>query len=371
MKLSQKYILSILFNEMDAFKFRNVIFNAKHMSKDNVYMLMAALYSGDYQTLVNICVKKLHEKAMNKNKYTYLVFLAHAYFQLRDDQKLAEVCTFFERLVSADKNKGVITKHFPSMNFYSCFLNKEYDKCKIICNEETYLETSILQITGEFNYAVSCFNNGELQAAECCFKKIIEKAPKMHFCILSQNYLQEIEGNNKQTNSEILPENTSVLSGKKKLQIRYTAIVLFFIILISASFGNLYITQKKDFEYKLKNALSDVYAEYQIIENFELKKDGKKVDNICVVTTDEELIDVWLIKTNDKGESFHYFDAIRGAIEDQYYCIKSATSDYYIGLQLYNNKAEIPEKYYKIVDFTMDNDEYYMCFDYIENEPYQ
>ena len=237
--IAKKYIFSILYKEMDAFKFKSVI-EDKHFFCTDFLWVLSAYSLGDYQTTINICTKKLMKNSRVNNKYFYLLLLARSYFELRDIEKLHVVCDKFEYYLLQEKKAQQIRKQYSVMQFFQYFLKKDFDACKLyyesrINNSEkvTKSKNNLLKLQSSFYYAIACYKTNDIEKAEEIFNKIIEIAPKINFANLSKRYLEEISGL-EETVIEILPDFNYVLPNEKKMNILiiFKKTLIFIVILL-------------------------------------------------------------------------------------------------------------------------------------------
>ena len=89
--ISKKIIGSVLFNELDAQTFQEIM-NDKHLLPHLGYRIGGALSIGDYQTVVNNVEFKMRNKRCSlRQQLSYLSLLSRVYFELRDFEKLKDL----------------------------------------------------------------------------------------------------------------------------------------------------------------------------------------------------------------------------------------------------------------------------------------
>ncbi len=87
--IANKTIASVLFKDLNALRFQQILNSSKHLIPPLSYRINAAFFTGDYQTVVNIASCQMQKKRCSiKEKFLYLTILARVYFELRDFEKL-------------------------------------------------------------------------------------------------------------------------------------------------------------------------------------------------------------------------------------------------------------------------------------------
>lgn len=374
--MANKYIFSILTYDLDPHKFKEVIEN-KFLSLPIVYRVLAAYCSGDYQTTINICAKKLTDKKTASKKYVYLLFLARSYFELGDMEKLRVVCNKFQQYVEADVNGEKIRQNYSVMQYYVCYLNGNFNQCKRLCEEGRDINKNSSQIVsdktrkiqGDFNYAVACYKLGDIETARQIFEGIISIAPKMNLSSLSKKYLDAVNACEHEAKKypEILPDFSYILPehvGSLHLRIiNYAMIGIFLLILCFSNVAENNSNMKVS-DTKLNNALAVEYKEYEIIEYFILTEANKPVDTICIVKNDLGKTDVGVVVTYDKQNTYSFIKIIEDMEIGQTYFQESITSNYNIGFTLYDNEYDIPQDVYQVIEIHVDNSLQFFCIEY-------
>lgn len=192
----RKYkITNILLYDMDVEKYKTVIDAGKFYSKQWYEQIDIALFSGEYQLVVNMSAHKLNSKISMQQKFIYLTALGRVYFILQDIEKLAKVCDYFEQIIALEKGGFErYNKIFPIFNFYRHYINNEFFECK------QYIEDNIaksnlspLQKTMlHYNLAVLLYKWGDIKNAVKEFNYVCISAPQLNLSKLSEKYLIKI-----------------------------------------------------------------------------------------------------------------------------------------------------------------------------------
>ena len=288
-------IASVLFNNLDAPQFQQIINDNKHFNPPLSYRINAAAFTGDYQTIVNIASFQMQKKRCSvREKYFYLSLLARAYFELRDFEKLKALLAKYEELKMLYPSKTFLTTPNSAWSYYRYFLEQNYESCKTVCKERNLglklkaWDTQIRKLQNDFYYAVACYSTGDMENAKKTFESIISDAPKIHLSEISRKYLDAIKTNSEITVfEEIVPEKNYQLYDSrttKKIH-RHKIITVILLIIVSSSIITSsvfdYMEKKKqeqhqeiynsalaEYETKLNNALSKHYDNAIFVKYF-------------------------------------------------------------------------------------------------------
>lgn len=384
--IANKIILSVLFSELDAPRFQEII-DDKRFVPSLVYRINAALSNGDYQTVVNIAtIQMCKQKSSIKVKYYYLCILARVYFELRDFDKLEILFTKFNEYKEIYPSKPFLNSQNTLWNYYGYLLEKNYEKCKLICQKRNSSlkpnrrDTKFNKIQNEFYYAVACYENGEIEVAKVTFKGVVCAAPRMYIAIVSQKYLDAINQDQQPllTDVEIIPdaryqtydEKTVLRINRHRITMRIGIIIVVVLLAVSSAFN--YIDKKHNsgigvFESKLNAALIEYYEEATIIEYFNLKKEETNVDSLGLIGIGNR-VDLIEIVSNDGNQTFDVLLVEENIDVEKYYCVKSPASSYYIGFSLSTTEF-INVESYCVRKFNFNGSEYWLNIDYVEMYP--
>ena len=104
--LFNKLFMSVINEKLDADTYLSMVYQGNVDSRLASMQLYGEYWCGNYQNVIGICKKKLADpKAANKFDFLYFAYLANAYFDLGDDEKLRDVCARFEASVMNKKPK--------------------------------------------------------------------------------------------------------------------------------------------------------------------------------------------------------------------------------------------------------------------------
>lgn len=381
--ITKRTILSVLFNELDAHKFREII-SDKRFVPPFWYRISGAISTGDYKTVVNMAATQIRKKNCSvRVKYACLSILARAYFELRDFEKLKVLYTKYEEYKKSYSSKSYFRKTNSMWSYYKYFSEQNYYACKTVCKERNMAlkpkawGSKYVKLQNDFYYAVACYSDGELETAKESFENIINTAPKMFLSKVSQKYLETI-GTSSQpivSEEEVLPQEDyrpfDVNTSNKIRRNRVVFVIMLSVLCILTVISSVsdYINQQNynakiaEFENDLNDALSDHYEQARFIRYFSTEYNGQYLDTLCIIDTTDGL-DLASIVTYDGGETCDIIILKEDINIAKSYCIKSAVSDNYIGFRIFNSQISDGDFYYAI-EFTYDDEKYWLGIDYI------
>mgnify|MGYP003300646501 CR=1 FL=1 len=270
--------------------------------------------------------------------------------------------------------------------YYEYYLDSNYEAAKTICNERNDSLSPKLRLfkfrrlENNFNYAIACYANNEMELARKIFEEIVATAPKLYISNISKEYLEAIQNNSElKVNDEVLPESGFQLytDYDKKKQLKNHILITFFTILLAlflvlSAMINYFKKQDEEqriikYEQKLNDAISENYSRAEFLTYFDVKYDDKNLDALCIIDTGINL-DIASIITRDKGETSDLVILKRNLKVGKYYCEKLYINDYYIGFKIYDEKKNAKD-FYHVVEFTYENTKYWFVIDYIGETP--
>ncbi len=196
-----KYINSILFWDLNPSMY-NAVFEAEKITSYHLFeKIFFAFYTGDFQTVINICYAKLGEqnKRVEKYRYLYLLFLARTYFYLGDFENLRLICDRFKTTTEADPKGEKIRNGFSFFKYANLYLDGNFAECKayyekLLQKKETgFSKNKINDIQVNLNYAIVCYKLQETETAEEIFNSIVTQAPDLYFAVIAKGYLDAIK----------------------------------------------------------------------------------------------------------------------------------------------------------------------------------
>ena len=383
--IAQRQFMPVLIKELNAPKFNEAI-NSKGFVAPVIYRISAALTLGDYQTVVNIAdVKLKKEKLSIQNKVIYLSALAKAYFELRDFDKVKELCSKYNELKGSYPKKSYFKSKYSLWNYFDSFLANDYEACKTLCKKaistSNSKKTNYGKLQNGFYYAVACYENGEMEEAKKAFENIIAFAPNMYLANVSQKYIEGIEANSQivMSETEVLPEQDYKLFDdaglakirRNKIIMRILLILCIFLFAISFFINNAERGGNSDllsYEARLNKSISSYYDDAEAVTSFTLKTDANvHIDDICLINSGG-VLDLVSVVTRDGGDTFGLEKLVTNIALDVPYCVYSHITNYYIGFQIYTDKSWDTDCY-NVVEFEYNGQTCWLCVDYIGAAP--
>ncbi len=242
-----KYINSILFDELNPLKYNAVFECGKIVSNHLFEKIDFAYYTGDYQTVINICTAKLKDPKQNRYKYWYMHYLARAYFDAGDFENLRLIYDKFQIITEADANCEKLRNQFLFFKFIGLYLSGEFLECKAFYenllsntkfNSSKTPKLNVIQT--KYTYAIACYKSNDLETATEIFNYIITEAPQLNFAAISQKYLNAIE-NSEEYQSENITINTDenfvVPTPGKSIKIRKIVALILAVLIFICMWG--------------------------------------------------------------------------------------------------------------------------------------
>ncbi len=364
--IANKTIVYVLVKQFDAIEFQKII-QQKPFFPSLDYRINAAMFTGDYQTVVNIANLQLTKKLSLRARYIYLCILAQVYFELRDFEKLQKILTEYDNYRSKHSSKSFLRQSYSVWSYYRYFLEHNYQACKVLCKERNLgitansLNSEFLKLRNDFFYAIACYENQEFEEAEKIFKSIISRAPKMYVSNISEKYVVAIECNSDcpfatsniipDSNFQIYDSKTASRIKRNRMIIIIGLIIVAITTIVSSAFG---AYDKKGikaidaYETKLNVALQAQYDEYNLVDYFNLLHNNDVTDVFCIVEDEKDQCDIGFIVTYDDGNTFDFICAVNDIKQGGRYVVKSPTGMHSVAIDIglksgtdYDNKVII------------------------------
>lgn len=381
--ISKKIIGSVLFNELDAQTFQEIM-NDKHLLPHLGYRIGGALSIGDYQIVVNNVEFKMRNKRCSlRQQLSYLSLLSRVYFELRDFEKLRDLYGKYNTLKDRHSEKSMFQSQYSVWTYYESFLKREYETCKALCKAPLNMKawgSNYVKLEKDFYYAVACYENGEMEGAKKSFENIIAFAPNMYLANVSQKYIEGIEANSQPVLSEtkiVHEKDYEIFGYNTSAKLRRHRIVNIVVLIISAvtilllCFYDTKMGSNSDistYETRLNNAISRAYKDAEAVTSFTLKTDANAyIDDICLINNGGTL-DLVSVVTGYGGNQLSLEKLVTNIALDVPYCVYSHITNYYIGFQIYTDKSW-DTNCYNIVEFEYNGQTCWLCIDYIGTTP--
>ncbi|MBE6666533.1 MAG: hypothetical protein E7603_10045 [Ruminococcaceae bacterium] len=376
--LNARTISFPLILRLDAPLYYELIKQGKSVNTSAVYQIQAEYFVGHYANVIELCNKKLEDRHVERRwRYYLFSFLANAYFNLGEDEKLREVCNKFYAFLASDRKKEKVLKRFYDFPFFTVFVNGNFEACEQYLKQPKK-QTPLQRISLAFWKARVDLCKGETEEAKNGFEKIIAEAPLVTYAELSKKALEAME-NGGDYREAVAPlaeaENPAPLQPpaiasffkvyNKVLNVILIVLVCFLavVFLISWVLNLDWDPHDKAVEVLLEEDLGEV----DMLETFDLEKDDFWVDSmfLCKNTefilvgstyyyTDEEYTLYYEIQAQVPlstllAEDFRQITNVYDAITEE--C--TVTSAFYA------NREDVPDENYYLTSFVIEDKTFY------------
>ena len=383
---ANKNFISILSKERDALKFYDTVYKTP-LRQSMLYRMNAEWYVGHYEKLIALSQTGYRQAKKSQSKALYLLYLARAYFDLRDFENLEKTVNEFCKLEQIDPKKA---RYGEAFKYYRAFLDKKFDICIFISEEQIKKNNTktnngkMILLTQKSNYAVACYENGDFDKAKEIFESFLDETPGLcNFKALSEKYLEAIEKKDDTVISSVIIEVDPDAAAPdfhkiKKRNIKAKILILVGIVIIITSLisheyneykqEEKYQNELKQFEDEMKLAVAKSYSDFEILSHFAVYKDGKQIDCFIIIQTTEG-IDLLQYVTYDGGITKDIIIAQNNILKSEAYCIEATAKGNFVGFTITDNRSSIPSDVYECISITVNNVENWFYIDYIEASP--
>lgn len=379
---ANKNLINILSNELNAQKFYNAIYQ-KPFHPSILYQLNAEWYIGNYKKMIALSLTGFKNSKSIHRKCIYLVYLARAYFDIRDYEKLNETVDSFYQLQEGAKKKEKLLSRYPIFKYYKTYLNGDFEHCISISQlrmekiQKKRSNGKLLWLTNQINLAIAYYELEEFDKAKEIFLWFVKTTPNLNnFYKISVMYLEAIEKNispcstnqpDEEENAQVEHEYLSFVKKKKKKK----AILYILIIVLIGAFAVLdffkYSEKKQgqgeynsaiiEYENDLNNAIAKNYDDANFIKYFNLTN-KHPIDTFCLIEVEDRL-DLVSIVTFDGGESLDLVLLIENIQIPYDYSVKSAVSDNQITFSVTDEQMPASNDN-EIIEFSSNNKDYWI-----------
>ena len=381
---SIKNFSDILSSEKNSRKFYDTIHH-RPLRPPLLYRLHAEWYIGNYEKLILLAQASYKTSKSIRMKITSLVFLARAYFELHNIDRLKEVTDTFFELEKANSKKKKFFSNYKIFHFYKSFIDENYAKCmEFVDDQLNHLDTrkqkdELRWLTQQSNRAICFYWQGNKQKAKELFEQFKSNSPNLaNFNGLADKYLLAIENDDSSILNISVYDNTDIndfeyqflalRTKKKKKKIIFSILLL----IVLGVLTSLEIKDYKDriesqsryendiieYENDLKIAITKKYGNANFIKYFNITDGTQHIDSFCLVEHGDRL-DLTSIVTYDGGESLDLIILIEDIQIPNDYSVKSAVSNNQI--EFYISNEQLPTSIDKeLIEFSLNNRNYWI-----------
>lgn len=383
---ANKNFISILSKEGDAWNFYDTVYKSP-IRYSMTYRLNAEWYVGNYENLIALSQTGYRQAKKSQSKALYLLYLARAYFDLRDFENLEKTVNEFCKLEKIDPKKA---RYMEAFKYYRFFLDKKFDICIFISEEQIKKNNTktnngkMILLTQKSNYAVACYENGDFDKAKEIFESFLDETPGLcNFKALSEKYLEAIEKKDDTVISSVIievdpdaavPDFHKIKNRNIKAKILIlVGIVMIVTSLISHEYNEYkqeekYQNELKQFEDEMKLTVAKSYSDFEILSHFAVYKNGKLIDYFIIIQTTDG-IDLLQYVTYDDGVSKDVIIVQSKVLKSETYCIEAITKGNFIGFSITDSEESVSSEVYECIPITVNDIEHWFYIDYIEATP--
>lgn len=381
---SYKNFFQILSREHNSQEFYDAI-HQRPLNPSLIYRLHAEWYVGNYEELILLSQAGYTTAKSLQKKCTCLVFLARAYFELHNKDKLKQITDTFYELKKMNPMKEKLFSNYKIFFFYQSFINENYSSCMDYIDEQLMhlnirkQEDNLRWLTQQINRAICYYWQGDKQKAKELFEYFKQNTPNLkNFTDLAMKYLSAIECNNSSAlNTEMYDDvNTydvecQIFALKKQLKKKKS---IFFVLLIAflgllMSFEIIdyihegdsqskYLNEVIEYENDLNNAIDRNYDNGKFIKYFDVRNGEQHIDTFCLIEVGGKL-DLASIVTYDGGKTLELLMLVKDIRIPYDYCLKSAISDHQITISI-SDKYLSDSNYIEVIEFSSGNTSYWL-----------
>ena len=371
----KNFILNILYRDLDAEVFMEVLRRYKLDLSSAVYRLDAEYFTGNYKNVVSVCKTNLASEDLTpKHVMFYNLNLTMIYFDIGDTENLKSAynafCNAFDQC--APKTQAKLKKFWGIMDFYGAYLNGDIDFCKAWL--EIPVNNNLARYTRTFLKARLAFLTGDEQTAKELYTKIKAEIPSLNYGILASVYLSVPAEEAKVSNPslfDIYGEPTELNAFYYPRKIKYWRLGLLLAAIICICFLVLgeFEDRPKDFgEYgeQVVALFERDYDNVELIELISVEKDAFVVETLGVFKTDTDVIVCSLYTYEGVSETLYTpqvtvpISALTTGKARTQKSFWATTSDYNITLLFCNEKSEIPHNHYGTYSFKLNGERVYL-----------
>lgn len=382
--VSARYITSPLILRFDAPLYYELIKQGKSANASAVYQIQAEYFVGHYANVIELCNKKTDDRRVERRwRYYIFSFLANAYFNLGEYEKLREVCNKFYAFLASDRKKEKVLKRFYDFPFFVVFLNDNFEACEQYLKQQK-IKYPLQCITLAYWKARVDLRKGETEEAKKGFEAVIAEAPLLTYAKLSQKALEAMENGvdyrdmaaplAEEENPTPLqpPAVASFLKVYGKV-IKIISIVLacFLVLtlLISWILKFDWDTNWDFYDQEIELLLEEDFGDVNLLKSFDLEKDGYWVDSMFLCKTADSVLVGSIYYYTDEEDTLYYeiqaeiplSELLAEDFSQAKHVYAAVTEDCTVTSGFYANKKDIPDGKCYSTSFVIDGKTFYFA----------
>lgn len=198
--IREKTVERVIYEDLDSEKFSEIV-KLGAFGKSKHHKMLAAMYSGDHETILSITEENLKKQSNPVELCNNLYKRGFVYFEREDYDSLAKTVNEFKKLKAQHPKFAGIFENYSVFEKYDALIDEDYEYIVEICeydlkNDSKKQQNHKLTILNvSFYRAVALYKLERFDEARAAFENIIAFAPKTYKATLAKEYLKRPELN--------------------------------------------------------------------------------------------------------------------------------------------------------------------------------
>ncbi len=373
--IRNKFILNVIWKDLDAETFLAIVQQGKIDTYLADYQLYGELFCGRYENVVSICKAKMSDsKIARRHRGMYLVYLAHVYFHIGDDENLHCVLDQYDFFLATEKawTRSGYLKKYKNMTFYENYLKRDIKACTELMNRPA--NTRLDNYIDTFKRARLALIQGNADEARGYYEALAKEVPQLCYGKLSEEALAKME---EQTSDQVTklmdisgdPSPVSTYnprSAKVRIIICLAILAVFLLYAVVSDIGA-WVDKKayEEFAEEVRLLVEEDHDNVTVLDLFVLANEDEIVDSMFICKTDTQLI-LGSIYAYEGETEYHYDEVYIYPLSAEtpswlnWFVFSATTSDYRVAGNIYSDKASVPDEYYYLFVFEIDGKKMYL-----------
>lgn len=385
-RATQKYLYSPWWNELNVPLFAEI---TRQIGRKNdpyaLWRITGAYAAGRYAEVVSRCSALLKQpRAAKKMRFSYLMYLEMAYFELGDDHKLGQVYTVMEWYLKNHCREARLRAGMPLHSFFTAYLNRDIPACEAYFSSPSLNRmTSVRRLLLMARVALV---KGETDTARALLEQVLDQAPDTGFHLCARATLDALDrGEGFETAfSEVLPD-PAILSAwdravLKKHQIRTKAWTIVTGLLMAALlflYAYSLHLEREEQQYwdSMEAAVQEYFRDAELLGLHEITEDGRAVDVIAVCQCQNRVVlgGIYL-QSDSEGEEIRFRFGTSFSDKDMQDSLLPAKayitylSEQIVFCELFSTEEDVPENACFSYSVTLNERTYWLAVTYAEDD---
>lgn len=385
-RATQRYLYSPWWNELNVPLFAEI---TRQIGRKNdpyaLWRITAAYAEGRYAEVVSLCSALLnYPRAAKKMRFSYLMYLEMAYFELGDDHKLGQVYTVMERYLKGHPREAKLRAGMPLHSFFTAYLKRDIPACEAYFSSPSLNRmTSVRRLLLMARVALV---KGETDTARGLLEQVLDQAPDTGFHLCARATLDTLDRGEgfESAFSEVLPNSSTPSIGDRtvlrKHQTRTKAWnivtgLLLAVLLVHCVFSLHLEREEQQYWDSLEAAVQEYFRDAELLGLHEITENGRAVDVIAVCQCQNRVVLGGIYIQNDSedeelmfrfGTSFSDKDMQDSPLPTKAYF--TYLSEQIVICKLFSTEEEVPENACFSYSVTLNQRTYWLAVTYAEDD---